>query len=218
MYDVYVDTILEEIGRCPEEIAIFKYNLTYKQVIYALVSSNNTEEASTKLGMPILSLKQIIQDRLKHSFPQKPLGSWKLFLLSIIGLIECPVCGSIYNSELKPKGSNYTCRECSNSKANKWKKDNPEYTKEYRDTYYKNNKKYFLEKHVRYKHGKELRTPSWANKEKLLKWYENCPDGYHVDHIIPLHGDNVSGLHVETNLQYLLAKDNLSKANKFDIG
>lgn len=216
MYDVYVNKILEEIGRCPEEIAIFKYGLSYKQVIHAILSTNNTEEASTKLGMPILSLKQIIQDRLKNSFPPKPAGSWKIFLLKNIGLVECPICSDIYSIELKPKGNNYTCRACSNFQACKWKKDNPEYTKNYRDTYYKNNKKYFLEKHLRYKHGKELRTPSWANKEKLLEWYKNCPEGYHVDHIVPLHGVNVSGLHVENNLQYLPAKDNLIKANRFN--
>lgn len=59
--------------------------------------------------------------------------------------------------------------------------------------------------------------PLWADRDKIKEIYKNCPEGYHVDHIVPLQGELVSGLHVETNLQYLLAKDNLQKGNKFII-
>ncbi len=64
--------------------------------------------------------------------------------------------------------------------------------------------------------AKIRRTPSWADIEAIKKFYDACPSGYQVDHIIPLRGKNVSGLHVLENLQYLTEKENLSKSNKFD--
>jgi hypothetical protein len=57
--------------------------------------------------------------------------------------------------------------------------------------------------------------PSWANREKIKAIYEHCPQGYHVDHIVPLRGKTVSGLHVETNLQYLPALENIRKKNYY---
>jgi len=60
------------------------------------------------------------------------------------------------------------------------------------------------------------RTPSWANLEKIKEIYKNCPDGMVVDHIIPLQGKEVSGFHVETNLQYLTPEANQKKFNRLE--
>jgi DNA-directed RNA polymerase subunit RPC12/RpoP len=49
---------------------------------------------------------------------------------------------------------------------------------------------------------------------ELKAIYANCPDGYEVDHIFPLLGENASGLHVPWNLQYLPKRANRSKGNK----
>lgn len=58
-------------------------------------------------------------------------------------------------------------------------------------------------------------TPKWANLVEIRRIYASCPKGMHVDHIIPLKGKKVCGLHVEQNLQHLDAKLNLNKHNKF---
>lgn len=80
---------------------------------------------------------------------------------------------------------------------------------------YENTKKNNRANVAKYKAKKLLATPAWADLDKIREFYANCPEGYHVDHIIPLQGEYISGLHVENNLQYLLARDNLSKGNKF---
>ena len=61
------------------------------------------------------------------------------------------------------------------------------------------------------------RTPKWADIKAIRQFYLNCPKGYHVDHIVPLKGVNVSGLHVLNNLQYLSASENCSKGNKYAV-
>ena len=62
---------------------------------------------------------------------------------------------------------------------------------------------------------RKFRLPKWADVEAIRQFYMNRPQGCEVDHIIPLSGKTVSGLHVLENLQYLTIAENRSKNNKF---
>ena len=60
------------------------------------------------------------------------------------------------------------------------------------------------------------RTPAFANLDNIKQVYYHCPENKVVDHEIPLQGNIVSGLHVETNLQYITSSENCAKSNKFE--
>ena len=69
------------------------------------------------------------------------------------------------------------------------------------------------------------RTPLWLTKDDIWlmqQAYELAQlrtklfgFKWHVDHIVPLHGKNISGLHVPNNLQVITALENCSKGNNF---
>ena len=70
-------------------------------------------------------------------------------------------------------------------------------------------------------------TPKWLkdyHEDDIKKIYEyrtelNKIAGYvmfHVDHIVPLQGNNVCGLHVPWNLRVITAEENLQKGNSHE--
>lgn len=64
-------------------------------------------------------------------------------------------------------------------------------------------------------------TPVWVDMDAIRKIYDaaflleqSTGEKYHVDHIVPLKGKTVSGLHNQFNLQVLPWRDNLIKGNR----
>jgi hypothetical protein len=77
----------------------------------------------------------------------------------------------------------------------------------------KKNKASAIRSTLRQKRLKQA-TPKWVDLSTIKEFYNNRPEGYHVDHIMPIKGKNFSGLNVLWNLQYLPAQENLKKSNK----
>jgi hypothetical protein len=98
-----------------------------------------------------------------------------------------------------------------------------DYHNNWMKSHYNANKAMYLAKDNKRRAKKLQATPLWLTKQHLaeieeyytlakeLAWLSEEP--LHVDHIVPLQGKNVCGLHVPWNLQILPASDNRSKGN-----
>lgn len=96
--------------------------------------------------------------------------------------------------------------------------------REYHKKWSKNNTNKLTAKQAKRQAEKLNRTPKWLTKDQLdeiedfyiiAKMFQiYTGEMYHVDHILPLKGKRVSGLHVPWNLQVLHWKENLKKSNK----
>lgn len=122
-------------------------------------------------------------------------------------------------------------------KSKNYYEKNSEKRKKYRKEYYTKNKEKELTRNkeyaknnkgicnavkVRYHVSKLEATPSWADLDKIRIVYQKSQwlsklTGlkYHVDHVVPLQGIGVCGLHVWDNLQILEDTINCSKRNKY---
>ena len=136
---------------------------------------------------------------------------------------ECKPCKRQQDREYAARN-----REAAKQKASKWYYDNLEYAlernKETGKKWRASNKDKNSAKATRYRASKLNATPKWLTKEQQQQiesfyWLaklqcELTDTKYHVDHIVPLKGKTVCGLHVPWNLQVLEALDNISKGNR----
>lgn len=155
---------------------------------------------------------------------------WINYFMYLTDNKVCSICKQIKEREYFCKNKNmwdslhYTCKECDGKEHKKYREENKEKIKESSLKAYKKKKKedptYYKRKNALARKRLKERIPNWVNEEELWMiqcFYADCPEGYHVDHIIPLNGVIVSGLHILSNLQYLSAHDNAVKHNKFEI-
>ncbi len=107
-----------------------------------------------------------------------------------------------------------------------WYQANPDYVREQNAMYdskrplhwySKGSKDYWKTKLAahRIRAEKLNRLPAWADEQKIEQVFRDAPDGVEIDHVLPLQGELVSGLHVAGNLQYLTTKENGRKHNNF---
>jgi hypothetical protein len=146
----------------------------------------------------------------------------------------CKPCQSAYYKKYRLKN-----KEKLNAYKNKWCQENLDKRLAYHLQYYESNREKMLKKqkvfrkqntetisasNMKRKADKLQRTPKWLTENDfwmIKQAYElaNIRSKlfgikFHVDHVIPLRGKNVSGLHTPYNLQVIPAKENLKKSNK----
>ena len=118
-----------------------------------------------------------------------------------------------YASENKEKISQYH---------KDWYKENTESEKQRTKKWRQENNGWanFLRTNSKPRYKKAI--PSWADHEKMKAFYVEADRlssetgiKYSVDHIVPIKGKFVSGLHVEYNLQVIKLTDNIIKHNHF---
>lgn len=109
----------------------------------------------------------------------------------------------------------------------KWAENNKETAKISRQTWRINNPDKLRAKDARRRSAKLERTPSWetvADRETInhiywlaVEFSRAFDTKYEVDHVIPLQGTRVSGLHTPANLQIIPAADNRVKSNMYEF-
>lgn len=135
-----------------------------------------------------------------------------------------------------------TCKECDNAKKRLYRSANRDALIEQRRLDYRLNREHYLANKKQYRQdnkGKinalvaarksvvKQRTPKWLDDigfERIENEYKLAAlltkvtgQSWHVDHIIPLQGKSVSGLHVPSNLRVMIGLDNIRKANKYEV-
>lgn len=219
-------------------------DITWPEFILASIDLTQKELASFAGYSSIDNFSEGTRNKYPQFKASKGNSPWKHWLLSLISYRQCSKCGRLLSFNFFTKrngeklGIGYECKDCEKVYREenityqiKYKLLNREATREWMqkyyidnkstilsrmETYYQNNKKDFFARAAKRRASKLQATPKWADLGVIKEIYRTCPEGYHVDHVIPLQHPLVCGLHCEFNLQHLSAHENLSKGNKYE--
>lgn len=147
----------------------------------------------------------------------------------------CTKCGQkkplsgFHKNRQQKSGLSPSCKHCKLETNKLWSEKNKDlksaYNREYIKGWSKINKDLRASNEAKRRSSKIRATPVWLTKEHLdsinnFYWLAKdlkavTGDEYHIDHIVPLKGKNICGLHVPWNLQVLPADLNIKKGNRF---
>ena len=136
---------------------------------------------------------------------------------------------SLFSKNISKKdGLHPSCKECKNKGNQKYHSKNRDKEAKYSKQYYEKIAKFETvkqrERTARRRASKLKATPTWLSPSQLLAikcryslasmFTKYSGIAHVVDHIVPLRGKTVCGLHVPWNLQIITAIDNWKKGNR----
>lgn len=192
------------------------------------------------LGKTLISRKDALAQGLTRYFTGKACKYGHIAERRVIKG-DCVACNREYDRKYYQDNREYYL-EYGRGYSRKWYQDNREHHLEYNRKWREKNRERYLEYNREYARKWSKENPDKCNAKnanrraaKLQRTYDgfeeelelaykwasdiseflDSPGWSHVDHIVPLQGDIVSGLHVPHNLEVVPAEENLSKGNRF---
>jgi hypothetical protein len=187
-------------------------SISLLELLSALIEKKTAKDAATVLGISRDSITSIC----KELFPEKnSKQTWSQYLLSTVGKKRCSSCHEFKLldefADSKDKGKHIMCRPCLHNYGSNRYYTNKDQHSQWNKNWRANNPNKAKAIAARRRANKNKAMSEDADKILIQLIYEGCPEGYHVDHIIPI---SKGGEHHENNLCYLSIADNLHKKDK----